>query len=133
MNKGKYFLITLNKAIHADEVFLDGEEFELVSPCCEGNEVCHAEGSFTCEVVRMKKVGKVTVAHFFTEISEEMLAADPKVNEKAKKAEEKAKKDAEKAEKKAAADKLKAEKKAAAVKKKVTKKKTTKKKVTKKV
>jgi len=66
MSKGKYFLKTLEKAIYANEAFLNDEKIELVSPCCDGNRVAHADGDFVCDKIKVVLKGKKRIAYFFT-------------------------------------------------------------------
>lgn len=66
MSKGKYFLKNLEKAIHSDFTYLNGEKIKMISPCCDGNKVAHGDGYFICERFKMEIKGKDTVAHFFT-------------------------------------------------------------------
>ena len=79
MEKGKYFLNTLEKSLHLDKFFVDGEETDLISPCCEGNKVFHSDGEFICETLKIEKKGNQKIAHFFTSIED---AAPKKVAKK---------------------------------------------------
>ena len=94
----------------------------MVSPCLEGNEVCHADGNFVCEMLRVEQASKGTekVAYFFTKVDKKMLKKKAKKKVAKKKvAKKKAKK---KVAKKKAAKKTAKKKVAKQSKKKVTKK-----------